>query len=504
MAATTVTGREVFANAAAATITSGGTDAPAAGTSQSWTADVTAAFAETTSSGVLQQFYIADPAAPSEMMLVTTCPGGTGGSQSWTVTRGADGTTPVTHTSGFAVKQVLTRASLESVQSPPLNAVADYGADNSGATDCYTAVHTMLTAAAAADGPVVCYFPAGTYSHSEGWTVPPNVTITGDFITGNATVGSLTGTVFEPRSTFTGSYAFYVPDAGAAITNGPVLRHLGINGTNHTSSSVDGIQFYGPTLSAVVDDVRIIYMSGWGLNFLQDSGSDTEQFPFGLEISNVYVDTCGGGGSAGGVNAYWCEDSTFYNVYVIGCEGPGWVIESCDNTKFIACRGEWNSTYGWHITGDWSYACTGACQFIGCSTDRNTYDGFYVDATTADGGDGTGVSPLLFTNLATHRDGSAGGTTYAGLRVNGASVPVIVNGIAQSTGDNDGGGGNMSPYYGCYVEGIGSVPVLVSGGLVWGVNTAFGTSGTVTGLQKHGYVPVTGDGYSPVYGTYQT
>jgi hypothetical protein len=53
------------------------------------------------------QFHISDPALASEIVTVTNMSGLT-----WTVTRGAEGTTPVAHASGFTVKQVVTAAGL--------------------------------------------------------------------------------------------------------------------------------------------------------------------------------------------------------------------------------------------------------------------------------------------------------------------------------------------------------------------------------------------------------
>lgn len=107
---------EVFANDVLGTVTSGGTTAPAAGTSESWTVNFTVA-APAVSAAAGTWFYLADnaPASELEKVQVTSCPGGTG-SLSLTVTRGADGTTPATHVTGFTVQQVFTRATLLALQ----------------------------------------------------------------------------------------------------------------------------------------------------------------------------------------------------------------------------------------------------------------------------------------------------------------------------------------------------------------------------------------------------
>ena len=104
---------EVWANDAVGTVTSGGTTAPTAGTSESWTVTASVAF-PVASSGATPptQFYVCDVAVPTEKMLVTVAPGGSGSGQSWTVTRGADSTATTTHASGFTIQQVATHGTL--------------------------------------------------------------------------------------------------------------------------------------------------------------------------------------------------------------------------------------------------------------------------------------------------------------------------------------------------------------------------------------------------------
>jgi lysophospholipase L1-like esterase len=100
---------ELFAaNQAVTTVTSGGTDAPAQGTQETWTVASSAMFGAA-STGV-SQFHVADPNAPAEMITVTNVSGTT-----WTVTRGAESTTPVAHTGGFTVYQVTTQGWLAAI-----------------------------------------------------------------------------------------------------------------------------------------------------------------------------------------------------------------------------------------------------------------------------------------------------------------------------------------------------------------------------------------------------
>jgi|SRR5882757_6013249 len=99
------TATETFAHAPQTTVPTGGTTAPSSGTSEGWTVTSSAAF-PAASTGV-SQFRVVDPAANTEVMLVTNVSG-----TSWTVTRGADSTTPVVHATGFTVANVVSAATM--------------------------------------------------------------------------------------------------------------------------------------------------------------------------------------------------------------------------------------------------------------------------------------------------------------------------------------------------------------------------------------------------------
>lgn len=99
---------ETYQNIPQTQVNAGGTDAPAPGTSQSWTVASSGSFPAANSSATQPtQFHVSDPALASEIILVTNVSGLT-----WTVTRGAEGTTPVAHAAGFTVKQVVTAGGL--------------------------------------------------------------------------------------------------------------------------------------------------------------------------------------------------------------------------------------------------------------------------------------------------------------------------------------------------------------------------------------------------------
>src|SRR5258708_31889946 len=114
---------EVFANNPSTTVSSGGTTAPAAGTAETWTVTSSASFPAVKYGA--QQFHVADPAQPSEMLAVQAVSGTT-----WTVMRRAEGSVPVAHASGLTVVQVVTAGDLAGLRYPPREVpVSAYGAE---------------------------------------------------------------------------------------------------------------------------------------------------------------------------------------------------------------------------------------------------------------------------------------------------------------------------------------------------------------------------------------
>lgn len=115
---------ELFANLALTTVSSGGTTAPAPGTTESWTVASSSTFPAAVSG--VSQFHIQedDPTKQSEIILVTNVSGTT-----WSVTRGVEGTTPVAHTAGFTVIQTVTNSWLSTVRTTAVAlTAADIGA----------------------------------------------------------------------------------------------------------------------------------------------------------------------------------------------------------------------------------------------------------------------------------------------------------------------------------------------------------------------------------------
>lgn len=93
-----------FANQPLTTVTTGGTGAPASGTSEQWTVASSTPFPSASLSAIPSTgFSVADTVATSEIIAVTAVTGTV-----WGVTRGSEGTIPVTHSAGFSIMQVVT------------------------------------------------------------------------------------------------------------------------------------------------------------------------------------------------------------------------------------------------------------------------------------------------------------------------------------------------------------------------------------------------------------
>lgn len=106
---------EIFTNNPSTTVATNGYqggsatgDAPSALTTETWTMTSSSAFPAASNAGTPPtQFHIADASAATEIILVTNISGTT-----WSVTRGVEGTTPVTHAAGATFYQVVTAAFL--------------------------------------------------------------------------------------------------------------------------------------------------------------------------------------------------------------------------------------------------------------------------------------------------------------------------------------------------------------------------------------------------------
>ena len=246
---------EQFSDIPVGAVTSGGTTAPAPGTSQGWTVTTTSVNAFPGASNSLApptMFHVADPALPSETIAVTNVSG-----TAWTVTRGVDGTTPVAHTAGFTVYQVVSAGALGMVPQVYNVRSLTYGAKGDGTTDDTAAIQAAVTAAISASGGVV-YLPAGKYKVSSAITavLPINCTVV---VTG---AGMFTTTI-----SFTGTgdcLRMYCPTviSASGFSWGSGVRSLSIDGTSAGNGS-SGLHI-GDLNMVKIDDLCVQNFAGTG------------------------------------------------------------------------------------------------------------------------------------------------------------------------------------------------------------------------------------------------
>lgn len=391
--------------------------------------------------------------------------------------------------------------------------VRDFGADPTGSTSIATALSNACTAATAAQpAPYGLTVPPGLYKVTASQDLPYNLVLKGAGAAGGDVTGQYIGSVFQVASSFSGSYVFGFKDtphvSGTTGTNGAIVSGLFIDGGAYAGgSAVDGFYIYGPTM-CTFEHIRIARMTGWGVNASGVDSSMGEQFPFGQSWADVEVNSCGTV-SGGGFKLVGCEDSVFDRLYSIGNNnGPGFWVQACDNTKFTACNSEWNSNYGYYVTGDWQYF-TGACQFSNCSTDANGTYGLYVDATwTTGAGAGTGPALIEVSNCFFRRDGQGSPSASAGIAIGATTLPVLINGFGTMPGIGDGGSGSMAPAWGVYfTQSSYAQPVGLFNGLAWGNTATYRTVSTnntlptlTTGATAN-ILKAHGPNYSPTYGS---
>ena len=259
----------------------------------------------------LSQFHVADPASPSEVIAVTNVSGTT-----WTVTRGAESTTPVTHTAGFTVYQVVSAGALTNFQSAYstapdwINVVTQYGADPTGAADSTTAISNALTAASNATTGVV-YFPAGTFKTNGGHVVPINVSVIGDGkgVTtfnhhGTATycffIGSLTGGANPPN--YMGKVGgFTISGQSGGNGTGPFGQQIGIKVLNCLFFNLQDIHY------------TLLY------NAMLIDGGDEGALGAGTFAGNGYVANCTSSNIYISLHIYrWVTDTLYAMCYGYG------------------------------------------------------------------------------------------------------------------------------------------------------------------------------------------
>jgi hypothetical protein len=318
--------------------------------------------------------------------------------------------------------------------------VKDYGATGDGSTDDTQAIQAALNACTQGGTVLI---PAGAYAVTAPLVLPPMVTLRGSH--GNRiqyTSGVQNMSLIKPLSTFSGVAVIRMLDKEeggySAENGGQRISDLSLDGSGLASGSgVSGIRATG-----IVRDVMLyrVCVQNFPRNGFS-TGSYTRQggasnLPYSWYFFECMANNC----ANIGYSIAALTDTTIINCEAIGNVVYGFFMSSMANSHITNCRAEWNGNYGFYITGG---SGNGGTIFTGISTDRNERSGIFIDAT--------GTAPLLFNGVQTRRDGrntSLGGGSFAGFEVNGATCPVIINGLTCYPGINDDGTGVSSPQYG--------------------------------------------------------
>jgi hypothetical protein len=350
--------------------------------------------------------------------------------------------------------------------------VKDFGAVGDRTTDDTAAIQNALNTATPGD---IVFLPVGEYATSAPLVVPPGVTLMGThgnhIDEGDATFVP-TGSRIIPLATFKGAACIMIVNKTtggyAADSAEQRLFTLTLNGSRLAAGSgVDGIQFYGKIHGVIVRDVSIFQFPNHGIWATYGTETSGPKSLYSSRFERVAVKASGGIGYSFNNTT----DSQFTDLESIQAGGDGFFISGCGNSCFTNCRAEWSSFHGFEVQGS-----TGIVELLGCSTDRNNWNGVVVNSGTVDG-------VVLLNGLRLNRDGkngTSGGGGYAGLRITGAKTAILVTALAVETGLDDGGGGTRSPQWGVNVDS--SACAVIDSGIVRGVSGGVHDGGTNTKL----------------------
>lgn len=437
---------ENYANLPSTTVSSGGTTAPASGTTETWTVASSSSFpAASNSATPPTQFHVADVAANSEMIAVTNVSGTT-----WTVTRGAESTTPVAHSAGFSIFQVTTAGGLGSfpawynVRSPV------YGAKGDGSTNDTTAIQAALTAASAAGGGTV-YIPAGTYKVSN-LTVDTAVTLAGE---GPATILSAVG----------GSSGYMITQKTAASSKKILLRDFALVPNTGTLGGIQ-LDATGFGTGDVQHQVRGV--------FVTNSGGDA--FNFGANLRGCIISGCSQYGSEGyGYNISAGATDNFFTDCVSGPSKQHGFYVSGGNNLIKGCKAFWSG----YDTNGASWGTTQAAFYLNSAT-YVTMVGCSAQQAALHGIDMQGAQYCTVTGCEADTNSAGNGvTTGVGINTNGCTNCAVIG----NSGGNNGGISPGAQLWGYQVAGTQTGTVLIG-------NSVTGSSGIFNYVSGGGYMNI--------------
>jgi hypothetical protein len=361
--------------------------------------------------------------------------------------------------------------------------VKQFGAVGDNVVNDQAAIQAAINAA---DGRAI-YFPPGAYringplrpkpdTHLVGGWVPswmyPEYGTKGTWlIAGAGWSGSAMLEIFETSIT-----------GDAAAPNGVRIQGLMFHCNNLAPR---GVYWRGDARDTVLRDVEVAYATTAGFQ-AEGNGSNPCQ-----EI-NFYNCIAGLGAGAG-----WCLQARSFDHRLVGC-----VARTCgadgfqviggtggaSSIELVSCRAEWNGGHGFLLYGPSGTSGIGKLTLTGCVTDANEQNGVYVEANVAGGG------PLNITGHFSNRDGNNGGSGgRAGIRVHNSGQSVVITGLTQRQGQNDGGTGIFRPAYGCDFTGAAAGWHLIQG-LLAGVTASYHNDAAGSVVKSGGYLNVVNSG----------
>lgn len=353
------------------------------------------------------------------------------------------------------------------------NNVKAYGALGNGVNDDTSAIQDALNLAGVG-GKVT--LPAGTYRTSAPLMIPPYVTFEG--VHGNVIITSNFGTVIKPLSSWAqGS----LPGAVIVIcdqttggyntaSNEQVVGNIYIDQSGMGSAFADAIQVLGNVNGGELHHIQVYKSTGGGINQVHNSSGG----PGSWRINHILTQACAFSGFTHIMNDTTYFDCVSLGDGLTGAGGPyaGWTINGGGNNKWIACRAEWAGQDGFNIHQSTSFNLAPTMLFSGCSTDRNSHNGFYLT--------GTAKTAVNVTGCYFHRDGrnaGSGGGSYACVHVDGYAGSVAFTGVTTAPGVDDNGSGVDSPQYGLSVTGTNG-SVMWNGGVIHAFTTAINNTGS--------------------------
>jgi hypothetical protein len=248
------------------------------------------------------------------------------------------------------------------------------------------------------------------------------------------------------------------------------ILSLTIDGTG-SGGTIHGIQASGYIHGCLLRDVAIKNVTGKGIYTFTENGSQ----PFSWTFDHISVDNPAGAG----IELINHSDATLIDVISIGAGGHAFYLSNMPNSRITTCRAEWSEGHGYYIAGNYGTGQgSGGITFTGCSSDRNRFNGMHIDAT--------GNAPLLVQGCTLRRDGRNGGTgggDYSGLRAIGATMPLIIDGLAVYPGTDDNGTGTNSPVNA--FKASGCTYVALNSGFLHGAVNGFVDGGTNAILRRN-------------------